>query len=71
MHMNKLKGWYLGLNKPLRLAVIFVMLVIATLTAITVSATTWEYTNSPEFCGTVCHTMPPEYAAYLTSPHAR
>jgi nitrate/TMAO reductase-like tetraheme cytochrome c subunit len=31
----------------------------------------WEYTNSPEFCGTVCHTMPPEYTAYLVSPHAR
>ncbi len=31
----------------------------------------WEYTNSAEFCGTSCHTMPPEYAAYLVSPHAR
>lgn len=31
----------------------------------------WEYTNSPEFCGTACHTMPPEYSAYLVSPHAR
>jgi hypothetical protein len=30
-----------------------------------------EYTNSSEFCGTVCHTMPPEYAAYQISPHAR
>lgn len=32
---------------------------------------TWEYTNSPSFCGTSCHTMPPEYAAYQVSPHAR
>ncbi len=31
----------------------------------------WDYTNSPEFCGTSCHTMPPEYTSYLTSPHAR
>ncbi len=31
----------------------------------------WEYTNSPQFCGTTCHTMPPEYAAYQVSPHAR
>ena len=31
----------------------------------------WEYTNSSEFCGTTCHTMPPEYSAYLRSPHAR
>jgi nitrate/TMAO reductase-like tetraheme cytochrome c subunit/mono/diheme cytochrome c family protein len=31
----------------------------------------WEYTNSPQFCGTACHTMPPEFTSYLTSPHAR
>ncbi|MFH1183728.1 MAG: NapC/NirT family cytochrome c [Chloroflexota bacterium] len=31
----------------------------------------WDYTNSPSFCGTSCHTMPPEYAAYRASPHAR
>ena len=31
----------------------------------------WDYTNSPEFCGTSCHTMPPEYTAYLSSPHAQ
>jgi nitrate/TMAO reductase-like tetraheme cytochrome c subunit len=31
----------------------------------------WEYTNSPAFCGTSCHTMPPEYSSYLASPHAR
>ncbi|MFQ5578289.1 MAG: NapC/NirT family cytochrome c, partial [Anaerolineae bacterium] len=31
----------------------------------------WEYTNSSQFCGTACHTMPPEYAAYQVSPHAR
>jgi len=31
----------------------------------------WEYSNSAEFCGTSCHTMPPEYSAYLVSPHAR
>ena len=34
------------------------------------SVNAWEYTNSPEFCGTGCHTMPPEYAAYQASPHA-
>ena len=31
----------------------------------------WDYTNSPSFCGAACHTMPPEYAAYQISPHAR
>lgn len=32
---------------------------------------TWEYSNSPSFCGTTCHTMPPNYNTYLESPHAR
>lgn len=31
----------------------------------------WEYSNSTEFCGTTCHTMPPEYQTYLESPHSR
>ena len=30
----------------------------------------WDYSNSPKFCGTTCHTMPPENSAYLRSPHA-
>lgn len=30
----------------------------------------WEYTNSPEFCGTACHTMPPQDTVYKQSPHA-
>lgn len=30
----------------------------------------WEYTNSPQFCGTTCHTMPPQNAVYKQSPHA-
>ena len=33
--------------------------------------TLWEFSNSTAFCGTTCHTMPPEYTAYLQSPHAR
>lgn len=32
----------------------------------------FEFTESTEFCGEVCHTvMHPEYIAYQTSPHAR
>jgi nitrate/TMAO reductase-like tetraheme cytochrome c subunit len=31
---------------------------------------TWEYTNSNQFCGTVCHTMPPQSVAFAESPHA-
>jgi hypothetical protein len=30
----------------------------------------WDYTNSPQFCGTTCHTMPPEATTYAVSPHA-
>ncbi len=30
----------------------------------------WDYTNSPQFCGTTCHTMPPQDATYQISPHA-
>jgi hypothetical protein len=30
----------------------------------------WDYTNSPGFCGYTCHTMPPQNATYLNSPHA-
>ena len=32
----------------------------------------YEYTDSDQFCGTVCHkVMDPEYTAYQSSPHAR
>ena len=32
----------------------------------------YEYTESVQFCGQLCHTvMSPEYTAYLLSPHAR
>jgi hypothetical protein len=30
----------------------------------------WAYTNSSHFCGTTCHTMPPQYTVYNVSPHA-
>ncbi len=30
----------------------------------------WEYSNMPGFCGTTCHTMPPQNATYIVSPHA-
>ncbi len=49
----------------------YLILGILTFSVLTAGAYTWEYTNSSEFCGTACHTMPPEYSAYLQSPHAR
>jgi nitrate/TMAO reductase-like tetraheme cytochrome c subunit len=69
--MKKLKSWFLGLSKWGQWFLILAIIVVVGMSAVTVSATTWEYTNSPEFCGTACHTMPPEYVAYQVSPHAR
>lgn len=49
----------------------YAVLGVLTFILLTGAAYTWEYTNSPPFCGKTCHTMPPEFTAYLTSPHAR
>lgn len=49
----------------------YAILGVLTLLVLIGGAYGWQYTNSPQFCGTTCHTMPPEYTAYLTSPHAR
>jgi nitrate/TMAO reductase-like tetraheme cytochrome c subunit len=49
----------------------YTVLGILTLFLLVGGAYGWDYTNSPGFCGTSCHTMPPEYAAYQISPHAR
>lgn len=59
-----------GSSRWLR-ALPYATLGVLTLIVLIAGAYAWEYTNSPVFCGTVCHTMPPEYTAYLTSPHAR
>lgn len=48
----------------------YMTLVFAAAVAFIVAGAGWEYTNSSEFCGTACHTMPPEYISYLRSPHA-
>jgi len=44
---------------------------LLTISLLVGGAYAWDYTNSSVFCGTSCHTMPPEYAAYQVSPHAR
>jgi nitrate/TMAO reductase-like tetraheme cytochrome c subunit len=49
----------------------YAVLGILTLIVLTGAVFGWEYTNSPQFCGTACHTMPPEFTSYLISPHAR
>src|SRR3990172_7306661 len=59
-----------GSSRWVRLAP-YATLGVLTLIVLTAGVYTWDYTNSPEFCGTACDTMPPEYTSYLTSPHAR
>jgi len=49
----------------------YAVLGVLTLMLLTSAAYAWDYTNSSAFCGETCHTMPPEYTAYLVSPHAR
>ena len=71
--LKRIKGFFLppeGTPLWLRLAPYFA-LGILTILALWAGAYGWEYTNSPEFCGTACHTMPPEFTSYLASPHAR
>src|SRR5512143_3768932 len=48
----------------------FAILGILTLSLVAGGTYAWDYTNSPKFCGTTCHTMPPQNVAYLASPHA-
>lgn len=46
--------------------IIFLMLAV-----MVVGTKTWEYTNTTGFCGTTCHTMPPQYVTHQFSDHAR
>jgi nitrate/TMAO reductase-like tetraheme cytochrome c subunit len=48
----------------------FIVVIIVVLIALASGTYGWEYSNSPQFCGTTCHTMPPQNAVYIESPHA-
>lgn len=69
--MTRFFNWLGRLSRPVRWLTVGLLFVGSFTVAVFVSATVWEYTNSPQFCGTTCHTMPPEYTAYQSSPHAR
>ncbi len=71
--INGLKHFFFPPADATRWARLLPYLVLGGLTLMLLTAGTyaWDYTNSPTFCGETCHTMPPEYTAYLTSPHAR
>ncbi|MGB2965755.1 MAG: NapC/NirT family cytochrome c [Anaerolineales bacterium] len=71
--LSRIKGFFLPPQDTplwLRLAP-YLALGILSVFVLSGGAYAWEYTNSPEFCGQTCHTMPPEYTSYLVSPHAR
>ncbi len=65
----------IDLNNPRqRSSVAFVLsfVVIFALLSAVGSYKAYEFTDSVNFCGQLCHTvMHPEYVAYLASPHAR
>ncbi|MES0343348.1 MAG: NapC/NirT family cytochrome c [Anaerolineales bacterium] len=58
-------------SRPIVRFLPYIIMGVLSVSALVVGAYVWEYTNSPAFCGTTCHTMPPEYTSYLVSPHAR
>jgi len=65
----------IDLNDPKKRAVV-VTFSVGTILLLMFSAfgsfKAYEYTETDEFCGTICHkVMEPEYTAYLDSPHSR
>lgn len=48
----------------------YVILTALAILVIAGGSYSWDYTNSPKFCGNACHTMPPQNATYLASPHS-
>lgn len=55
-----------------RWLIVLPYVILGVLLIMTFSAGTyaWDYTNSPQFCGSTCHTMPPQAVTYSVSPHA-
>jgi hypothetical protein len=58
-------------DRPIFLrALPYLILGVISIAVITGIGYGWTYTDSPGFCGTTCHTMPPQNVTYLNSPHA-
>lgn len=70
---KKIVGFFLfSTDAPLWLRLMpYILMGLLTALIISGSVWAWDYTNSNEFCGTSCHTMPPQYSTYQRSPHAR
>lgn len=55
------------LRRVLPFAIVALILILVFLSSLIV----WEETNTTVFCGTACHTMPPQYVTHQVSSHAR
>lgn len=65
------KFFFPGPDAPRRLLILpYATLGILTIMLLAGGVYGWEYSNSPAFCGTACHTMPPQDTVYKESPHA-
>jgi nitrate/TMAO reductase-like tetraheme cytochrome c subunit len=49
----------------------YATVVFAGLVVFALAGAGWEYTNRSVFCGTTCHTMPPQYESFKVSVHSR
>jgi nitrate/TMAO reductase-like tetraheme cytochrome c subunit len=49
----------------------YLVIVLFFVAALVAGTYTWEYTNSPDFCGSSCHIHPSEVSSYQQSPHAQ
>lgn len=69
---EKLRQFFFPPSDSPRWKIILPIVIMTTIVLIALVGGTygWEYSNSPEFCGTTCHTMPPQNAVYVESPHA-
>jgi hypothetical protein len=72
---TEIRPLVIDLSRPEHRRRTILVLVLTLLNSIILSVAMYEgyhYTDSDEFCGTLCHTvMEPEYTAYQRSPHAR
>lgn len=48
----------------------YITLIVLAAVAVFGGIYTWEYTNSNQFCGGACHTMPPQSTVFHESPHS-
>jgi len=70
--LERLKKFFFpGPDAPFRMLIVpYATLGVLTLFLIAGGVYGWEYSNSPEFCGSACHTMIPQDVVYKESPHA-